>query len=74
MSKENNFENIMAQLEEITNKLENDNLNLYESVQLFEKGMELSKQANEKLENAEKRITILLNTENLTEENFVPED
>lgn len=72
--KELNFEEIMTKLEEITNKLENENLNLDESVELFENGMKLSKQANEKLETAEKRITILLDTEDLKEENFVPED
>lgn len=74
MSKELNFEEIMTKLEEITNKLEKDNLNLDESVELFEEGMNLSKKANEKLENAEKRITILLDTENLKEENFVPDE
>ena len=75
MSKDDlNFEEIMLKLENITNKLENDNLSLNESVELFEEGMKLSKQANEKLENAEKRITILLDTDNLKEENFVPEE
>ena len=48
MSKELNFEEIMIKLEEITNKLEKDDLNLDESVTLFEEGMKLSKQANEK--------------------------
>ena len=70
MSKELNFEEIMIKLEEITNKLEKDDLNLDESVTLFEEGMKLSKQANEKLENAEKRITVLLDAENLKEEEF----
>ena len=70
MSKELNFEEIMTKLEEITNKLEKDDLNLDESVILFEEGMKLSKQANEKLENAEKRITVLLDAENLKEEEF----
>lgn len=70
MSKELNFEEIMIKLEEITNKLEKDDLDLDESVALFEEGMKLSKQANEKLENAEKRITVLLDAENLKEEEF----
>ena len=70
MSKEMSFEELMTKLEEITTKLEKDNLNLDESVELFEEGMKLSKQANEKLDNAEKRITVLLDTENLKEENF----
>ena len=75
MSKDDlNFEEIMLKLESITNKLENDNLSLNESVELFEEGMMLSKKANEKLENAEKRITMILDSENLKEENFIPED
>ena len=74
MSKELNFEELMVKLEEITTKLEKNDLNLDESVELFEEGMKLSKLANEKLENAEKRITVLLDTEELKEENFIPED
>lgn len=69
-----NFEEIMKKLEEITSKLENENLSLDESVEYFEEGIKLSKKANEKLENAEKRITILLNTDNLKEEEFKPEE
>ena len=71
---EENFEELMAKLEEITGKLETDKLSLDESVKLFEEGMKISKQCNEKLEDAEKRITILLKTEDgVKEENFVPE-
>lgn len=72
--KELNFEELMKKLEEITNKLEKESLSLDESVELFEEGMKISKECNSKLENAEKRITILLDTENLEEENFVPDE
>ena len=72
--KELSFEDLIIKLEEITNKLEKENLSLDESVELFEEGMKLSKKANDKLENAEKRITILLNTDDLKEENFIPND
>jgi len=54
----------------LSNKLEKENLNLDESVELFEEGMELSKQASEKLENAEKRITQILDPDGVTEEPF----
>ena len=69
---EENFEELMAELEEITNKLENEKLPLDESVKLFEKGIEISKKCNTKLDNAEKKITILLNadSEKMTEEDF----
>lgn len=74
MSKsEKNFEELITELEDITNKLEKDNLTLDDSVQLFEKGMKISKECNEKLESAEKRITMLINTETGEEENFTVE-
>jgi exodeoxyribonuclease VII small subunit len=72
--KEENFEELMKKLEEITNKLEKEELNLDESVELFEEGMKISKQCSSKLQNAEKRITMLLNTDTVEEENFIPED
>lgn len=69
------FEELMKRLEEVTNKLEKEELNLDESVALFEEGMNLSKKCNETLENAEKRISILLeNNGELVEENFVAEE
>lgn len=74
MSKsEKNFEELINELEDITNKLEKDNLTLDDSVQLFEKGMKISKECNEKLESAEKRITMLINAETGEEENFTVE-
>ena len=54
--KEENFEELIEKLENITSKLEKDNLNLDESIELFEEGMKISKKCNEKLENAEKKI------------------
>lgn len=72
---ETNFEELIEKLEEITNKLEKEQLSLDESVKLFEKGMQISKECNSKLEDAEKRITILINQNNeLKEENFIPEE
>lgn len=69
--KESTFEELMEKLEDITNKLEKETLSLDESVKLFEEGMNISKECNEKLENAEKRISILINDdENIKEENF----
>ncbi len=72
--KEESFENLIEKLEDITNRLEKDTLNLDESVALFEEGMKISKKCNDELESAEKRISIILDTETLKEENFIPED
>ena len=66
-----NFEELIEKLESITNKLENDKLSLDESVALFEEGMKLSKKCNTKLEEAEKKITMLINENGtIKEENF----
>ena len=68
------FEELMIRLEEITNKLEKETLSLDESVKLFEEGMNVSKECNSKLEDAEKRITILISQDDeIKEENFIPE-
>lgn len=69
------FEELIEKLEDITNKLEKEQLSLDESVKLFEEGMKISKECNSKLEDAEKRITILINqNDELKEENFMPEE
>ena len=69
------LEEQIAELEQIINELENGNLNLDDSVAKFEEGMKISKECNKMLENAEKKITILLNGENgeVQEENFTAE-
>ena len=66
-----NFEELIEKLEAITNKLENDKLSLDESVALFEEGMKLSKKCNTKLEEADKKITMLINENGeISEEKF----
>ena len=73
--KELNFEELIEKLEYITNKLEKEKLSLDDSVKLFEEGMRISKECNTKLEDAEKRITVLINdNDEIKEENFSPEE
>lgn len=69
------FEEQISELENIINELENGKLNLDDSVVKFEEGMKISKECSKMLENAEKKITILLNDENgeKKEENFETE-
>ena len=70
-SEEKSFEELMEELENITTKLEKEQISLDESVKLFEEGMNISKECNKKLEEAEKRITILLEENGeLKEEDF----
>ena len=74
-SEEKSFEELMENLEEITLKLEKEQISLDESVKLFEEGMNISKECNKMLEDAEKRITILIeNKDGLEEKNFIQED
>ena len=71
------FEELMIELEKITNRLENESssMNLDESVKLFENGICISKKCDEKLKNAEKKITMLINNNGeIEEENFIPEE
>ena len=63
MEKDINFEDAMEKLEKIADELESEDLSLDTSVKKFEEGMELSKKCNEILQNAEKKITILINGE-----------
>lgn len=75
MEEELTFEEIMSKLENIATQLEKGDLNLEESVSKFEEGMELSKKCSDLLENAEKRITILLKDgDEIKEENFIQEE
>ena len=72
---EKSFEENMEQLEKIVTELEKGDLNLDESVKKFEQGMKISKKCNDILENAEKKITILLRQENgIKEANFETEE
>ena len=65
------FEDAMKRLEEIANELEKNDLDLDASVSKFEEGMNLSKQCSKMLEEAEKKISVLIKTDDgITEEDF----
>lgn len=70
-----NFEENMKNLEKIVTELEGGELNLDESIAKFEEGIKISKQCNKILEDAEKKITILLEKDGeVKEENFEAEE
>jgi len=54
------FERSLLRLEEVVRKLENANLSLDEAMKLFEEGVELSRECQKQLEQAEGRVEILL--------------
>ena len=62
------FEDNMNNLEKIVTELENGDLNLDESISKFEEGIKISKECNKILEEAEKKITILLEKDGKIEE------
>ncbi len=68
VSKEISFEDAMQQLQNIVSELEKGTLNLDDSVKKFEEGVTLSKQCNEMLEKAEKKINLLIKKEDKFEE------
>ena len=69
------FEEKIEDLEKIVSQLENGDLNLDDSVSKFEEGIKISKECNKILEEAEKKITILLNKDGeIKEENFTTEE
>ncbi len=57
------FEEAMKRLEEIVEQLEKGELPLEETLSLFEEGVKLSRFCREKLDEAEKRVEILLKDE-----------
>tara|TARA_B100001248_G_scaffold261876_1_gene254756 strand:- start:1047 stop:1268 length:222 start_codon:yes stop_codon:yes gene_type:complete len=55
-----NFELSLKELESIIEKLEDENINLEDSVKSFEKGINLVKECQQQLQNAELKIKKLL--------------
>ena len=54
------FENALSQLESIVARLEDGDLPLEESLKLFEEGIKRSRFCNQKLNEAQKKVEVLL--------------
>jgi exodeoxyribonuclease VII small subunit len=69
------FEQSLARLEEIVRKLESANLPLDDAMKFFEEGMQLSRDCQKQLEQAEARVEILLKKAGgeIVAESFEPE-
>lgn len=61
---ERSFEEAIARLEEIVQRLETGNISLDESLNLFEEGIGLAKYCSERLNAAEGRLQVLMGFEN----------
>ncbi len=68
------FEACLDELEKVVKELENGELSLERSLELFERGMGLSETCRKQLEEAETRVEVLIRKEGkLTAEPFRPE-
>lgn len=57
--KVNDFESALKTLEDIVGKLENGDLTLERSLELFEEGVKISRFCSSRLEDAERKVEIL---------------
>ncbi|MDP6103776.1 MAG: exodeoxyribonuclease VII small subunit [Gammaproteobacteria bacterium] len=64
MAKKFDFNKGLIELEEIVNKMESGDLELEESLKLFEQGVELTRQCQTALNEAEQRISVLSSDDN----------
>jgi exodeoxyribonuclease VII small subunit len=70
------FENAIKRLEAIVQELESGDLTLDDALKKFQEGVKLSKFCSKKLDETEKKISILLKDEEggIRAEPFLPED
>ena len=62
----NSFESSLKELEEIVEQLEAGDLPLERSLELFEKGVTLSRDCQQRLDEAERRVEVLLKASDST--------
>lgn len=62
------FEEKMQMLEEIVNELENDDVNLDESIEKYTKAMTLVKECDSELKTIEEKIAKIVNSDGTLEE------
>lgn len=69
-SKKKSFEEAITELEYIVNEMEKGELTLEESIEFFQRGIELSKYCSKRLDEIEKKISVLIEDEegNIREE------
>ena len=66
--KDDRFEDQLAKLEEIVDRLEDESVGLEEALGLFENGMDLARRCRTRLEEVEQRVTQLIESENEEDE------
>jgi exodeoxyribonuclease VII small subunit len=70
------FEQSLKRLEAIVDKLEGEELALEDSLKLFEEGVKLAETCGHRLDDAEKKVTLLLKDreQKLVQEPFEPQE
>ena len=61
---EKKFEAALSRLEEIVSELESGELGLEQSLKLFEEGVKLARVCNARLEEAERKVEVLMKDKN----------
>ena len=61
------FENALKELEALVEKMEQGDIRLEDSLKHFERGIELTRQCQQALRDAEKKVQILLEKDNQAE-------
>jgi exodeoxyribonuclease VII small subunit len=74
--KDMSFEGAVSRLEEIVQKMEDQELSLEESIEIFREGMDLVSFCNKKLDEAERKISIIVKDSEgkLIEGDFEPQE
>ena len=62
MAEKKTFEELIQELGDTVRKLDNGQTPLDEALELFEKGVKLTKECNKILDTAEKKVSLLLKT------------
>jgi len=74
MAKKTTFEEALSRLEEITEELEQGEPSLDKSLKKFDEGIELIKFCNTKLEEARKKVDLLVEQDDILKSVDFPED
>ena len=63
VTKEQTFEEMMTELEKVVGKLDEENISLEDSIELYQRGIELSSKCETKLKEAEDKVNKLVKKE-----------
>ena len=63
VTKEQTFEEMMTELEKVVGKLDEENISLEESIELYQRGIELSSKCATQLKEAEDKVNKLVKKE-----------